>query len=100
LTFDKRSLEGYVFSIFSFTLGIVYIISPLDFIPDMVPVFGMIDDVFVGGGSIWAAIISFNKAKIKKENSKRVIDLLNAGKEAEALKVLLYERGMNVVENY
>lgn len=99
LTFDKRSLEGYVFSIISFALGIVYIISPLDFIPDMVPGIGMIDDVFVGGGSIWAAIISFNKSKIKKENSKRVIDLLNAGKETEALKVLLYERGINVVEN-
>lgn len=29
-------------------IAIVYIISPIDFIPDFIPIVGWIDDIFVG----------------------------------------------------
>lgn len=99
LTFDKRSLEGYAFSIFSFIFGIVYIITPFDFIPDVVPGISAIDDAIVGGGSILAAALAFRKTSDRKQNTDNVLMLLKNGKETEALKILLNERGLTTVED-
>ena len=36
-------------SIAILVVALVYIISPVDFIPDVIPIVGWIDDVLVGG---------------------------------------------------
>jgi uncharacterized membrane protein YkvA (DUF1232 family) len=99
LTFDRRSLEGYIFAIFSFVFGVVYIITPLDFIPDFVPALSAIDDAIVGGGSIFAAAMSYKKSTSKSETTENVKSLLKNGKDSDALKILLRERGLMVVDD-
>ena len=37
LIFDRRGIEGYALAIFSIFIGVVYFLSPLDFIPDVIP---------------------------------------------------------------
>jgi len=31
-----------------FLIAVLYVISPIDFIPDIIPLIGWVDDVFVG----------------------------------------------------
>ncbi|MDM8550792.1 zinc-ribbon domain-containing protein [Desulfobacterales bacterium HSG2] len=94
LTFDKTSLEGYVFSIFSFVLGVVYIISPFDFVPDIIPVISAFDDALIGGGSIFASVLSRSRAKRKEYRTEEAIRMLKYADDYDVLKMLLEERGV------
>lgn len=35
-----------------FVIAIVYLVCPIDLIPDFIPVAGQIDDILVGGGTL------------------------------------------------
>lgn len=37
-------------------IAIAYLLSPIDIIPDFIPVLGQLDDVFVVPGLLWCAI--------------------------------------------
>jgi len=39
---------GKIMAVIIAIIAVVYIISPIDFIPDFIPIIGWIDDVFVG----------------------------------------------------
>lgn len=100
LTFDRASLEGYVISILSFVLGVVYIITPLDFIPDAIPGLSMIDDALIGGGSIFFSVLSGIKASRKTEITEEATKLLEEGNQFESLRLLLKERGVVVEKDF
>lgn len=93
LTFDRKSIEGYALSIFSFVIGIVYIILPIDAIPDAIPFFGQLDDIVIGGGSILLALRAWLTQELRKKDIENVRLLLRDGKTEESLKKLLSERG-------
>lgn len=42
-------------------VAVIYIISPIDFIPDIIPVVGWIDDLFVGLMGVIFAIKTFKE---------------------------------------
>jgi hypothetical protein len=48
VTFDPRNIEGYVMGLFNACLGAAYILSPIDIVPDMMPVVGTVDDTVFG----------------------------------------------------
>jgi uncharacterized membrane protein YkvA (DUF1232 family) len=59
-------------TIISIVASLLYLISPIDFIPDFIPGIGFIDDVFVIGLVISGATSDLDKYKIWKENKSLV----------------------------
>ena len=96
LVFDKRGIEGYALSVFSTILGIIYIFSPIDFIPDIIPIVGSMDDAVVGSGSIILGVSSWFKNKRRRELSDEVAQLLDDQKYEEVLERLLRNEGYKV----
>jgi len=45
--------------IFIFFIALIYIISPIDLVPDIIPVVGWVDDVFAGLFGLFFLIKSF-----------------------------------------
>ena len=96
LVFDKRSIEGYALSAFSTILGIIYIFTPIDFIPDIVPVVGSMDDAVVGGGSIILGLCSWFKNRKRRELSGEIAQLIDDKKYEEAVDRLLRYEGYKI----
>jgi hypothetical protein len=96
LVFDKRGIEGYVLSIFSTILGAIYIFSPIDFVPDIIPFVGTLDDVFIGSGSIILGVSSWYKNKRKNEFSEGMLQLVDEKKYNQALEIMLKKEGYAV----
>ncbi len=94
LTFDRASMEGYVVSIFSCILGAVYIMSPFDFVPDLIPGLSTIDDALIGGGSMFFAALIGQKARKRNSLTEEVTRLIEEGNHFESLRLLLRERGV------
>lgn len=96
LAFDKRGIEGFVLSLFSTLLGIIYIISPIDFIPDPIPVIGAWDDVIVGVSSIILGLKSWHNNKLKADRAADIVQLLENNRHDEALHRFLRSMGYTV----
>ena len=44
-------------------LAFIYIISPVDFVPDILPVAGLADDVLIGLAAAMTALVSIGRNK-------------------------------------
>ncbi|WP_428224647.1 YkvA family protein [Flavobacterium sp.] len=59
-------------TIISIVASLIYLISPIDFIPDFIPGIGLIDDVFVIGLVISSATSDLDKYKEWKESKSLI----------------------------
>lgn len=98
VTFDKRNVEGYALSLLAAVFGIMYIVSPSDFIPD-VPFVGMLDDAAIGGGAIWLGVKNYMKAKFENQNAERIKDCLVRGEVERALELFAEDKGFVLRQN-
>ena len=69
IVFEPKNVAMYILSITNFLFGIIEIISPVDFLPDFVPLVGSLDDGIIGGGLITYGVFLFffKQPKIKRE---------------------------------
>ncbi|MUG98289.1 DUF1232 domain-containing protein [Scytonema sp. UIC 10036] len=81
---------------FTVIFGIIYIISPSDFAPDVFPVIGGIDDAAIGGLSMLLGLKNWFRAQEQDKNQVLVINALQKGDREMALKLLLQDRGVNL----
>lgn len=96
LVFDRRGIEGYLLSIFSFVIGLVYIVSPIDFVPEVLPIVGSMDDAVVGSGSMILGVTSWVKNKQKRVTSKEIAELIDCKKYKAALECFLKNEGYKI----
>jgi len=96
LSFDSKNFYGYAMGAFTAIFGLIYIVSPVDFAPDFLPVLGGTDDALVGGGSILMGARSWWQAQEQDKNFKLVMDSLREGDHKTALNLLLYSKGVTL----
>jgi len=69
-------------------LAIVYFLSPIDLIPDFIPVIGYLDDMIIVPALIWLAFREIEKnAREKQEEARRSSAVgLNEPEQCEVMK--------------
>jgi uncharacterized membrane protein YkvA (DUF1232 family) len=97
-TFDPRNIEGYVMGFFNACIGIGYILFPADVIPDLIPVVGTLDDVFLGGGVLLLGLSSLYRNKLRDVKTETILELIDDGNHQKALQMLLEDKGITVKE--
>ncbi len=93
-TFDPRNIEGYVMGCFNSLLGIVYLIAPIDMIPDFVPLVGGLDDTFMGFGVLFLGLSSIYRNKFRDVKTDTILELIDDGNNQKALTMLLEDKGI------
>lgn len=99
VTFDPKNLEGYVMGLFNTIMGVTYVLSPADFIPDILPVVGSVDDTIFGVGIIILGLSVCNKHKIRNSRTTIIRELINQGNNKRALELLLEDKGITLEES-
>jgi|GEM_PF-2755001 len=96
IVFDPKEAEGYAMGFFNTLIGVVYMVAPLDFIPDFVPLVGTLDDTFLGAGMVLLGASSWYRAKLRDTNTDTVLHLINEGNSGRAIQLLLKDKGISV----
>ncbi|MCB1064701.1 MAG: DUF1232 domain-containing protein [Verrucomicrobiae bacterium] len=91
--FDRRSFLEFGTALVTGVFGIVYMVSPVDFVPDMLPGLGSLDDALIGGGSIFIALRTWFEARRQNEVAADAAELARNGQADLALKKLLKAEG-------
>jgi uncharacterized membrane protein YkvA (DUF1232 family) len=97
-TFDPRNIEGYVMGFFNACLGFAYIFSPVDVVPDFIPVAGNLDDTVLGAGLVLLGVSSWYRNKLRDVRTKTVLELIDHGNSQKAMQLLLEDKGISVKE--
>ncbi|MGP1384650.1 MAG: YkvA family protein [Thainema sp.] len=95
-TFDPRNIEGYVMGFFNACLGLAYMISPVDVIPDFVPIAGSLDDTVLGFGVLFLGLSSLYRNKLRDVKTKTIVELIDDGNNQKALQMLLEDKGITI----
>ena len=95
-TFDSRNIEGYIMGFFNTCLGLAYLISPIDVIPDFIPVAGGIDDAILGIGVLLVGISSLYRNRLRDVKTNTIVELIDGGNRQKALQMLLEDKGIRI----
>lgn len=98
-TFDSRNIEGYVMGFFNTCLGLAYLISPIDAIPDFIPVAGGLDDAVLGLGVLLVGVSSIYRNRLRDVRTNTILALIDGGNRPKALQMLLEDKGIRVNES-
>jgi uncharacterized membrane protein YkvA (DUF1232 family) len=93
LVFDKRGIEGYALALFSTLLGIIYVLSPVDFIPEAIPLAGSLDDVIIGVGYVMVGMKGYYNSKNKIDVDQHMLELIEEGKNDDAIRFFVKRHG-------
>lgn len=100
--FDSKNIEGYIMGLFNMILGMVYILSPLDFIPDMAPIVGSLDDALFSSGMFVLGGYMFSRNHVREQKTKTILDMVNHDDQSnsrnleKALQLMLEDRGVSI----
>jgi uncharacterized membrane protein YkvA (DUF1232 family) len=96
LLYDRRTVEGYILSVVSTVFGALYFLSPIDLVPDMVPVAGQADDLVIGGSSVLLGLYGWVRNLRKNARTRRIGRMIEAGRYDDALAGFLENEGYRV----
>jgi hypothetical protein len=96
LLYDRRGIEGYILSLLSTVFGVLYFLSPIDLVPDMVPVAGQTDDLVIGGSSILLGLFGWFRNLRKNMRVRRIGRMIEEGRYEDAMVRFLENEGYRV----
>jgi len=94
LAFERRHVEGYIFSFFSFVVGLFYLLLPVDLVPEAIPVVGAWDDAIAVILTTLISFRSFVTTRDRRAEAEKVQALLAEGRGEEALRQYLEAEGI------
>ncbi len=71
-------------------------LSPIDAIPDFVPVAGSLDDAVLGVGVLLLGLSSLYRNKLRDVKTKTILELIDDGNNQKALQMLLEDKGVRI----
>ena len=94
--FELINVAMYILSLTNLILVFLEILSPVDFVPDFIPVAGSLDDTVLGGGLISYGCFLLFQAYKNKDKIETIIELMNEDSEEKALQLLLSQQGVSI----
>ncbi len=85
-----RTISGTA-SVAMFMIGLLYIVSPIDFFPDPVPVLGGLDDAVIGGGLVTLGTLNGVIRHQRQQRVQSMVRLLGSDPDALARELLLMD---------
>jgi uncharacterized membrane protein YkvA (DUF1232 family) len=95
-TFDPRNIEGYVLGITNAVIGGLYVLFPVDFIPDAIPITGTVDDVIFGAGMVVVGVSGWHQTRMRERDTEIILQLVNQQNYEEAIGLLLKDKGISM----
>ena len=74
----------------------VYFLSPLDFIPDVIPTIGILDDISIGIGGIALGIRSWINSRQRSEVVSKISELIENNQYQQAIESFLIQEGYKI----
>jgi uncharacterized membrane protein YkvA (DUF1232 family) len=97
LLYDFRTGVTMIANTFMVLAGLIYVLSPIDIIPDAMPVIGQMDDLTIGGGLIALGVTSIAQRNQRRNQVKALYEALG-GESPELLPKLLKMEGFERID--
>lgn len=94
-TFDRKAIAGYAIAALPFLFASIYLVAPIDFIPDVVPVMGQVDDLTICLGSLLVGTKLWKNVRDQAAFHGRVSAALRRGDKESAFRLLVEEYGLH-----
>lgn len=100
--FDRKNIEGYIMGVFNVIVGMTYILTPTDVIPDILPVIGSVDDTIFSSGMILLGAYCWHRNASRENKTQTILDMVGTkdqmtqGNLERALQLLLEDRGVHI----
>lgn len=97
LLYDFRTGVALIANTFMVLVGLIYVLSPIDIIPDIMPVIGQMDDLTIGGGLIALGVTSIAQRNQRRNQVKALYEA-SSGESPELLPKLLNMEGLERID--
>ncbi len=97
LLYDFRTGVALIANTFMVLVGLIYVLSPIDIIPDAIPVVGLMDDLTIGGGLIALGVTSIAQRNQRRNQVKALYEA-SSGESPELLPKLLNMEGLERID--
>ena len=97
LLYDFRTGVALIANTFMVLVGLIYVLSPIDIIPDAMPVIGQMDDLTIGGGLIALGVTSIAQRNQRRNQVKALYEA-SRGESPELLPKLLNMEGLERID--
>lgn len=74
MLFDPARAFAAASNLMLIAIGVIFIVSPLDIVPDVLPLIGIFDDIIAGGGMILIGALNIRQRRLRAEQIAAAVE--------------------------
>lgn len=98
MLFDPVRAFAAASNLMLIALGVIFVVSPLDIVPDVLPLIGIFDDIIAGGGMILIGVLNIRQRQIRAAQIAAAVDR-HASNPSALSQALVNIYGMQLVRD-
>lgn len=98
MLFDPARAFAAASNLMLIAIGVIFIVSPLDIVPDVLPLIGVFDDIVAGGGMILIGVLNIRQRRRRAAQISAAVDRYGSNPAALS-QALVNIYGMRIVRD-